>query len=410
MDTALKNNQFRQNTTTARGFLLTLDHLSAWHGTEVVEAANQWFSATHFSTKDNEMARVKGRVSINRLDENAVPIHLLASEPFIAQNFPDFQKTIHPKLYGIEGGFVFPKADWSVLTAKGRLLAQDSAIDIDKIAARLGHEPNLGRHGVRVDEEIQMHGDRRVVVIGGSENWYDCVVYFLPKLLAIYECGLIKNGWCVALDDNKSNLLHSVVDLLNIPKSQIILLNRKHVHFFPSAIYMPNMNSIEGFLHPFCIELYRRLSDRVAIVGNASFSERIFISRENIGRRELLNEYELHEGLKQRGFVIIHPERFGMAQQIYIFKRAKFISGVHGAGFVNSVWSRHLEKILEISYGRRKGQETLDKSIRKMTMTLGASHIYFIASERDTEKPGFHFGNFRINPKSFFRGFDKVFS
>ncbi|WP_428660824.1 glycosyltransferase family 61 protein [Runella sp.] len=65
---------------------------------------------------------------------------------------------------------------------------------------------------------------------------------------------------------------------------------------------------------------------------------RIYISRA--GRRHILNEKELVGVLKNHGFQIIEDVPRTIAEQVSIYRNARFIIGPHGASFSNILWCR----------------------------------------------------------------------
>lgn len=71
-----------------------------------------------------------------------------------------------------------------------------------------------------------------------------------------------------------------------------------------------------------------------------SFPEKIFISRKSLHQsyRSLMNEEELCVGLSNIGFTIIEPQKFDIETQINIFRSAKVVVGLGGAGMFNTVF------------------------------------------------------------------------
>jgi capsular polysaccharide biosynthesis protein len=258
-----------------------------------------------------------------------------------------------------------------------------------------------------VDETVRVHPSQRVIVIGASDNWYDFILYYLPRLLAVLELGVIEDGWSVALGGGQGAFFREITALLGVPAEQVIWLEEDQAHFFPRAIYLSNMNSVEGFLHPLSISLLKESFPERISSGVAGTRKRIFVSRAKVERRRLLNEHELYPGLTRRGFSIIHPETLSLTEQVDVFRAARDVAGVHGAGLVNTVWSKRLERVLEISYAPHTDQPaTLDIAVGRMTGSLGAEHRFVRATNEETISPGNHMGDFKVDPERFFVEFD----
>jgi capsular polysaccharide biosynthesis protein len=67
--------------------------------------------------------------------------------------------------------------------------------------------------------------------------------------------------------------------------------------------------------------------------------ERIFVARSPGHSRQLLNQDEVIELLRPRGFAVVAPERLGFWEQVATFSRAEIVVGVLGAGMANLVFA-----------------------------------------------------------------------
>jgi capsular polysaccharide biosynthesis protein len=73
----------------------------------------------------------------------------------------------------------------------------------------------------------------------------------------------------------------------------------------------------------------------------------IYISRRG-SKRSPVNELEVERNLEGLGFKIVNPEGMPFVSQVDLFRSAKVIVGVHGAGMANQIWSTSLRGIVEI--------------------------------------------------------------
>lgn len=83
-------------------------------------------------------------------------------------------------------------------------------------------------------------------------------------------------------------------------------------------------------------------------------NRKIFLSRltQRKGGRQLTNEYEIINYLKNKNFEIIFPEYKTPQQMIEILGEAKYVFGVGGAGMFNCVFCKPNTKFLSIEGGR----------------------------------------------------------
>lgn len=75
---------------------------------------------------------------------------------------------------------------------------------------------------------------------------------------------------------------------------------------------------------------------RAAARGRRSL--RLFVGRNPLRERVLLNRAAIHDLLRARGFEILDTERMGVPEQAALFARAEAVVGIKGAGLVNTVF------------------------------------------------------------------------
>jgi hypothetical protein len=173
-----------------------------------------------------------------------------------------------------------------------------------------------------VDETVRVHPSERVIVIGTFDNWYDFILCYLPRFLAVLELGVIEDGWSVALGGGQGAFSANYCAAWRSGETGHLAGSGSSA-FFPRAIYISNMNSVEGFLHSLSISLLRESFPERISSGIAGTRKRIFVSRAKVERRRTLNEHELYPGLTRRGFSIIHPETLSLTEQVDVFRAAR---------------------------------------------------------------------------------------
>ena len=73
-------------------------------------------------------------------------------------------------------------------------------------------------------------------------------------------------------------------------------------------------------------------------------SQKFYISRSRT-RRSAFWEKGLETYLLKKGFQIVYAEDYSIVGQIELFRDAKNIVGVHGAGLTNAIWSANCSLI-----------------------------------------------------------------
>lgn len=68
------------------------------------------------------------------------------------------------------------------------------------------------------------------------------------------------------------------------------------------------------------------------------FGDKIYISRAKTGKREFTNNAEVSSCLVDAGFVPVLFEDYSIFEQALILAKAKYVIGLHGAGFTNIIY------------------------------------------------------------------------
>jgi capsular polysaccharide biosynthesis protein len=187
---------------------------------------------------------------------------------------------------------------------------------------------------------------------------------------------LFKGHYYWATDDWSTNYFHWMIDsfqkiyllekingpnellfpdsLYSIPfiKSSLKYIRSK-VHVFESKINLKvtSLTSISypapiGNFNPLTILEYRQwLLDNIPVDNNLG-QRNIYISRSKATIRKVLNENDVVLLLEKYNFKTICLEDYTWEEQASIFKKAKNIIGIHGAGLTNCIFSTNA-KVLE---------------------------------------------------------------
>jgi capsular polysaccharide biosynthesis protein len=133
--------------------------------------------------------------------------------------------------------------------------------------------------------------------------------------------------------------------LFSVKKENIIELDNEPT-YFESLLYLSPISKHPFWKSPSAIQKLREFTD--LIQSDKKFPERIFVSREDAKQRLLINEKDVFERLKDRDFSFIRASDYSLREKILIFKNAKVIVGVSGAGMANIVFSKAKTKILTL--------------------------------------------------------------
>jgi len=177
-----------------------------------------------------------------------------------------------------------------------------------------------------------------VFVLGSSsaDNYYRNIVTFLPRLFFNKE-----NKIKLALHRNSSNKFRNLIiflcEKMNV-EVQLIYLDDGFYKFLNSRI--PQfLNQKES------IEILNTLKTKNKIIKGKKF----FISRQNCGARNIINESDISKKLKDYGYEMIDLNDMDILKQIKMFSTADSIICPTGSGLTNIVFCNPGTKIIEIS-------------------------------------------------------------
>ncbi len=365
-------------------------------------ALSRWYetvasgSSRDISSGDLE-TQVKRSVVLGDIVEHGAALHYIDPVEQVMTDLPD-RPSAWPCFHGLADATMTPDGEWSPLTDDGTLLVHGMGINPRLVAAALGGERP------EIEQTVLHHPDQRVIVIGTNENWYHFVLDYLPRLLAVLECGLLEAGWKVALGRDRANLFPQVLELLRLPEETVLWLDAARGHHFPRAIYISNMG-LRGIPHDFALALLRRyfLPKVIDLDAPPTGPKRLFISRTDTTWRRLAGEEDLHGPLRERGFEIVHPARLSMLEQIQLFRSASLVAGVHGSGMVNTVWSASPPRIIEISPHTAR-----DTHFSNLVKRLGGKHWRLRAGPEETVHAGGNQSDFSIDPARVIELIDRV--
>ena len=151
-----------------------------------------------------------------------------------------------------------------------------------------------------------------------------------------------------------NNFQKETLKLFNINPSKIIDANKyrhivadellavTHPNYFNKTIFFSHSNLPIWIIHSLK-DIFNKKKRKI-------FYKKIFIDRSDSTQNhcKLINNKEIKNFLKKKGFKILQLSRINLFDQISIFKNCKEIISPHGAGLANLVFCRSRTKVTEI--------------------------------------------------------------
>lgn len=123
---------------------------------------------------------------------------------------------------------------------------------------------------------------------------------------------------------------------------------------------------------------------------NYDFSEKVFISRKAARKRKIINEDEVFELFKVKGFKKYCLEEMSFLEQVALFKQAKCIIGTHGSSLTNLIFCNPGTIVGEIFI------EQFDSTFWQLSQALDLQH--YCIKTTDISKDNWRVVNRKVSP------------
>lgn len=187
-----------------------------------------------------------------------------------------------------------------------------------------------------------------------ASGWADNLYYHwmfdvVARIALIQDAGIKFNQidkFIFKLDQKKFQ--EETLIALNIPPEKII--NVSYVcHWQVKNLIIPFHSCLENMKTlPWACHFLKNLFLPEFQQYEGQYPERLYISRSQTVWRKILNEEDIQDFLREKGFVSLTLENMTIKEQAIYFANAKVIVAPHGAGLVNLVFCQSGTKVIEI--------------------------------------------------------------
>lgn len=178
-------------------------------------------------------------------------------------------------------------------------------------------------------------------------NFFHWIVEELPKLRAreVYfrETGVLPK---IVIPSKKASYIIESLRCMGID------VEKETVRFNNDSIYVNNL-VVQTFpeITPSLIKYLRsRILDNLKLSTKNKGNRRVYISRERVGNRNVLNGKELKKLLDFYNFDEVALEDLSFTEQVELMNQASIVISCHGAGLTNVLWGNNLDVIELFGY------------------------------------------------------------
>lgn len=130
------------------------------------------------------------------------------------------------------------------------------------------------------------------------------------------------------------------LNLLGIKREQIKYTTKSLTKF--KCLIVPKLHPINSSDWDFDLEGIKWIRERLSKeLQKNKYPERIFISRQSISRRRIINYSELINILENFNFHVFEPQKMSVSEQYHLFNNAKILIGPSGAAWSNLIYSQN---------------------------------------------------------------------
>ncbi|GBR50122.1 capsular polysaccharide biosynthesis protein-like protein [Neokomagataea thailandica NBRC 106555] len=223
--------------------------------------------------------------------------------------------------------------------ASDRVIVKDGAtIFIERTGM---HEGSVRENVHSPEPDRELHFDQDVVLLCGPayQIYGHWLVDFLPRLLLLREAGHALETLHYLLPHNLLDFSWNWLEFLGIPRENVstydVVRDRCHI----KRAIIPTCIRGNSRATPILGQMFQKLRGDTESNAAQTPKRKIFVSRALWGNttRQLINQEDVENFVKELGFDVIYPERLSLAEQIETFSTASIIMGEYGSGLHNSV-------------------------------------------------------------------------
>ena len=226
-----------------------------------------------------------------------------------------------------------------------------------------------------INNKKSLKSFKELFVLGSNSgnNYYSNLLEFLPRIFFNK-----KTNVKIAIHRNSSNkyrkFIRSVLQSLNIEFS-FVFLDDDFYYFYESEFpQFINLNDSIKILKHF-------INPKI----NSESSKKIYVTREDSIYRKVVNENDITNILRKKGFKIINPQLYKIDQQIEIFANADKIIAPHGSNLANIIFCKPDTEIIEIAPFFRENEKIFDNRYANLCNINNLKHNRILSDSIDVE-------------------------
>ncbi|TWH61820.1 glycosyltransferase family 61 protein [Dulcicalothrix desertica] len=305
----------------------------------IVYSAKDWINENNYYT--NWCTQTNSSWYINAYPENIIYYskpNSIYNELNVYFKSELIKKHLEVNLYYFQGAYVF--SDY------GNVISKDNKV-FDEFCHYFGtndiKKGNIFKPFATFKTQIEkIKSNTAVIATPDSSNYYHWMMDSLPRL-HLLEKFIDSIDYFIVPEKLYSFHIESL-KYWGIEEDRLIKMKKTDKIYFEN-LYVPSLPGSVGNSPLWAVEYVRQkfINDN----NDCLSKEYVYLSRINARERHIINENEVIELLRNRGFQIYEMSEHTLAEQIKIIRNAKIIVSAHGAALTNLLFASNCQ-VLEI--------------------------------------------------------------
>jgi hypothetical protein len=247
----------------------------------------------------------------------------------------------------IPGGRIWGEYTNIIITPDNKLLG-DVSREFGAEGGRKARDFSIFHNRLRMPPVKKLSGKTAVISTSGSNNFHHWNYDVMPRLQLLRTAGLLDSVDHLLMNYRALPFQREGLRLLGIDDQKIF--NSRDIDPFyleAEVLYVPSLPEQLGTISPWVLNFLRE-TFLTSGLPDADMPKKLFISRRNAPSRKLINEKEVMDEIRRRGYVEFTPEDYSMQETAAYFAAARSIVSVHGSGLSNLAFVSENAKVLDI--------------------------------------------------------------
>lgn len=306
-------------------------------------------------------------------------------------------KTVHQQMrrqFLMDQAYDYPETFVTTLpsgrvTERGLVITPDQQLLKD--VSTYFHDPKMTTARAlalqwKLEPLIEIDGRVAVLATDGAELYYHWLFQLLPRyeLMRLAGIELDKIDYFY-VNSQRSRFQRDTLASLGIDTSRIID-GRKVSYLRARELVVPSVPLGAGCFRPWIIDFLRKSFLPKSWRDMGPSGRRLYISRGLAGYRRVLNEGEVVNFLKERGFEVAAMETMSVPEQAALMAACDVVVAPHGGGMTNLIFCSPRTKVIEIY-----SPELVATYFWKLSNQLGLDYYYLLGkgspATLDTDYP-----------------------